>query len=106
MADNSWRRFLIPTIGLAIIFSGQSAPAQVSPAEILNPDLKALEESYFPQLKTLNQSITRTKFPFPFYLSRFLGIDPARQAEADSRGLEFVRVQDPVLLKITGKYNS
>jgi hypothetical protein len=106
MADNFWRRFLIPTIGLAIIFSGRSASAQVSPAEVLNPDLKALEETYFPQLKALNQSIAKTKFPFPFYLSRFVGIDPAEQAEADSRGLEFVRFQDRVVLKITGNYNA
>ncbi len=102
IADNFWGRFLIPTLGLAIAFSGPSALAQVSPAEILNPDLKALEETYFPQLKALNQSIAKTKFPFPFYLSRFVGIDPAQQAEADSRGLEFVRFQDRVILKITG----
>jgi hypothetical protein len=90
-------------IGLAMSFS---ASAQVSPSEILNPDLKALEESYLQQLKTLNQSIARTKFPFPFYLSRFVGLDPAQQAEADSRGLEFVRFQDRVILKVTGNYNA
>jgi hypothetical protein len=106
MAYNFWPRFLIPVLGLAIAFSGQSASAQVSPAEILNPDLKALEETYFPQLKALNQSIAKTKFPFPFYLSRFVGIDPAQQAEADSRGLEFVRFQDRVILKVTGNYNA
>ena len=106
IAANVWRRLLLPTLGIAIAFSAQSASAQVSPAEILNPDLKALEESYFPQLKTLNQSIAKIKFPFPFYLSRFVGIDPARQAEADSRGLEFVRFQDRVILKITGNYNA
>jgi len=70
MAINSWPRLLLPALGLAIAFSMQDASAQVSPAEILNPDLKVLEETYFPQLKTLNQSIARTKFPFPFYLSR------------------------------------
>ncbi len=106
MADNLWPRFLISAFGLAIAFSGQSASAQVSPAEILNPDLKALEETYFLQLKALNQSIAKAKFPFPFYLSRFVGIDPAQQAEADSRGLEFVRFQDRVILKLTGNYNA
>ena len=106
MADKLWRRFLIPTIGMAIAISTQCASAQVSPAEILNPDLKALEETYFPQLKTLNQSIAKTKFPFPFYLSRYVGLDPAQQAEADSRGLEFVRFQDRVILKVTGNYNA
>jgi hypothetical protein len=100
------RRTLFLAIALATSFSAPPASAQVSPSEILNPDLKALEETYFPQLKTLNQSIVKTKFPFPFYLSRFVGLDPAQQAEADSRGLEFVRFQDRVILKVTGNYNA
>jgi hypothetical protein len=100
------RQAVFVAIGLAISFCAPSSSAQVSPSEILNPDLKALEESYFQQLKTINQSVARTKFPFPFYLSRFVGLDPARQAEADSRGLEFVRFQDRVILKVTGNYNA
>src|SRR6266852_7174597 len=100
------RRTLFLAIALAMSFSAPRASAQVSPSEILNPGLKALEETYFQQLKTLNQSISKTKFPFPFYLSRFVGLDSAQQAEADSRGLEFVRFQDRVILKITGNYNA
>src|SRR5712692_6495113 len=106
MAQDFWRSLLFATLGLAVAFSAPSTSAQVSPAEILNPDLKALEETYFPQLKALNQSISKTKFRFPFYLSRFVGLDPAQQAEADSRGLEFVRFQDRVILKVTGNYNA
>jgi hypothetical protein len=106
IAENVWRHLLLPTLGIAIAFSAQSVSAQVSPAEILNPDLKAIEKTYFPQLKALNQSIAKTKFAFPFYLSRFVGIDPVKQAEVDSRGLEFVRFQDRVILKVTGNYNA
>lgn len=84
----------------------QPALAQVTPNEILNPDLKALEESHFQQLIALNQSIARMKFPFTFYLSRYVGLDPVKQAEADSRGLEFVRFQDRKILKISGNYNA
>jgi len=80
--------------------------AQVSPNEILNPDLKALEQTYFQQLIGINQSIAKIKFPFPFYLSRYVGLDPAKQAEADSRGLEFVRFQDRAILKVTGNYSA
>jgi hypothetical protein len=100
------RQTILLAIGLAISISAVPAFAQVSPSEILNPDLKALEELYFQQLKALNQSIAKTKFPFPFYLSRYVGLDPAQQAEADSRGLEFVRFQDRVILKVTGNYNA
>jgi hypothetical protein len=100
------RRSLFLAMALAMGFSGSLTSAQVSPSEILNPDLKALEETYFQQLKALNQSIAKMKFPFPFYLNRFVGLDPAKQAEADSRGLEFVRFQDRVILKVTGNYNA
>jgi cell division septation protein DedD len=97
---------LFLAIGLAVTFSASPASSQVSPSEILNPDLRALEESYFQQLKSINQSIAKTKFPFPLYLSRYVGLDPAHQAEADSRGLEFVRFQDRAILKVTGNYNA
>jgi hypothetical protein len=80
--------------------------AQVSPNEILDPDLKALEKQYFSQLKSLNQTIARMHFPFPFYLSRYVGIEPAKQAETDSRGLEFVKFRDRTVLKITGNYDA
>jgi hypothetical protein len=100
------RRTLFLAIWLAMSFFAPTASAQVSPSEILNPDLKALEESYFQQLKTLNHSIAKTKFSFPFYLNRFVGLDPAQQAQADSRGLEFVRFRDRIILKVTGNYNA
>ena len=79
---------------------------QVSPAEIINPQLKAAEAKYFSQLKSLNHAIEATKFPFPFYLSRYVGLNPAQQAESDSRGIEFVRFHERVVLKITGNYNA
>jgi len=82
------------------------ARAQVSPSEIVNPELKALEETYFPQLKALHQQIGALQFPFPFLLSRYVGLDPAQQAESDSRGLEFVRFHERVVLKVTGNYNA
>jgi hypothetical protein len=80
--------------------------AQVSPNEILNPQLKALEAQYFSQLKTINQHIAKAQFPFPFFLSRVVGLDPSEQVEADARGLEFKRFRDRVVLKATGNYNA
>jgi len=89
-----------------VCFVCTSAPAQVSPNEILNPQLKALEKQYLPQLKAINQEIAKAHFPFTFYLSRQVGLDPAQQLEADTRGLEFVRFRDRVVLKATGNYNA
>src|SRR5215467_15542418 len=103
------RRLVLRTLSLVAMFlTGAVKPVagQVTPNEILNPDLKALEEAYFQQLIGLNQSIARMKFPFSFYLSRYVGLDPAKQMEMDSRGLEFVRFQDRKILKISGNYNA
>ena len=92
-------------VGLSFVLAA-SAVAQVSPNEILSPQLKALETQYFVQLKIINQQIARANFPFPFYLSRVVGLDPSQQVEADTRGLEFKRFKDRVLLKATGNYNA
>src|SRR6516162_1946744 len=97
------REKMLPAAVLVLALSTRSAVSQVSPNEIPNPDLRALEQTYFRQLIGINQSVTKAKFPFPLYLSRYVGLDPAKQAEADSRGLEFVRFQDRTILKITGR---
>ena len=97
------------TYALSLVLSCicvSTASAQVSPTEILNPQLKSLEAQYFPQLKAINKQIARTQFPFPFYFSRVVGLDPAQQVEADTRGLEFKRFRDRVVLKATGNYNA
>jgi len=100
------RRTVTLAVGFTLVLLVRPAHGQVSPAEVLNADLRALEQTYIQQLKTINQSVSKMKFPFPFYLSRFVGLDPAKQAETDSRGLEFVRFQDRVILKVSGNYNA
>ncbi|MGC0779680.1 MAG: hypothetical protein WCD68_20975, partial [Candidatus Acidiferrum sp.] len=72
-------RVLLFVVATAVLLA--SAPrvsAQVSPNEIMDPDLKALEKQYFSQLKSLNQAVAKLHFPFPFYLSRYVGIEPAK----------------------------
>jgi hypothetical protein len=81
-----------------------SALAQVSPAEIANPTLRAAEQKYLPQLRSLQRAIGETQFPLPFILTRYAGVDPSRQVSLDSRGLEFVYFQDRMLLKTSGFY--
>lgn len=100
------RMFFAAWIYAAIVLCARPGFAQVSPAEILNPDLKAAESKYFSQLRELHHQILQMKLPFPFLLSRYVGIDPAKQAESDSRGLEFVRFHGRVVLKVTGNYNA
>src|SRR5579864_9222321 len=100
---NSWKPFL--TVAAVLLTCG-STFAQVSPAEILNPGLKAAEAKYLPQLESLHQAIAATKFPFPFAIARYVQSEPNKQASFDSRGIEFVYFQNRVVLKISGIYDA
>jgi hypothetical protein len=90
----------------AFLLGAGAAYGQVSPAEITKPNLKRAEQKYFQQLIELNHAIARTRFPFPVVLSRYPGLDPKRQAEADERGIELVNFQGRVVLKISANYNA
>lgn len=103
--------FSRPALAACALLAALLAPArplrgQVSPSEILNPELRQTEQNYFQQLKTLNRAIAAAKFPFPFSLSRQVGLDPKDQVEADTRGLEFTKFHERVVLKVTGNYNA
>jgi hypothetical protein len=89
-----------------ILLAAGSALAQVSPLEISNPKLKYAEQEYLPQLQYLQHTIGETQFPLPFVLTRYVGLDPARQASLDPRGLEFVYFQNRMLLKTSGFYTA
>ena len=94
-------------VAFAIILLGAgSAFAQVSPLEISNPKLRFAEQEYLPQLQYLQHTIGETQFPFPFVLTRYVGLDPARQASMDPRGLEFVYFQNRILMKTSGFYTA
>jgi len=80
--------------------------AQVSPAEIRDPQLKAAEQTYSKQLLEISRSIARIHFPFPFVLNRYVGLDPKQQVDVDTRGLEFVKFHNRVTLKVSGNYNA
>jgi hypothetical protein len=80
--------------------------AQVHPAEIKDPQLRAAEQTYLPQLLELNRTISGMHFPFKFSLNRQVGLDPKDQIGADTRGLEFVNFQGREVLKLTGNYNA
>ncbi len=89
-----------------LLVAASSAFAQVSPIEISNPKLRFAEQEYLPQLQYLQHTIGETQFPLPFVLTRYVGVDPARQASLDPRGLEFVYFQNRILLKTSGFYTA
>ncbi len=98
--------FAIFVLAAAVLGAAGVGFGQVSPAEIPNPQLRALEQEHFEQLIALNKVIAAKKFPFHFVLSRIIDLDPKAQAGLDSRGLEFVKYQNRTVLKISGNYNA
>ncbi|MGB8474785.1 MAG: hypothetical protein WCE61_11935 [Candidatus Acidiferrum sp.] len=99
-------RFCAVPMVLLMLAGAPVLMAQVSPAEVRNPQLKALESEYFQKLIALNRQISAEKYPFPFVLSRYIGVDPKKQAGMDTRGIEFVQFHDRILLKFSGNYNA
>jgi len=93
-------------LGALLICNAAFCLAQVSPSEVRSPQLKALERTYFEELKALNHDIQSLKFEFPLVISRFVGLDPQEQRGTDTRGLEFVRFHDRTVLKVSGNYNA
>ena len=89
-----------------VVLAASSAFAQVSPIEISNPKLRSAEQEYLPQLQYLQHTIGETQFPLPFVLTRYVGVDPARQTSLDPRGIEFVYFQNRMLLKTSGFYTA
>ncbi len=92
--------------GVSFLGGIAAAMGQVSPAEISKPSAKRAEQSYFEQLKQMNQAIAQTHFPFPLVLSRYPGLDPKQQSGSDQRGLEFTDFNGRLILKISADYNA
>ena len=92
--------------GLCACVAARPAQAQVNPAELTNPTLKAAETEYYPQMLALYRAINGLKMPFSLQLSRYVGLDPSQQAEVDARGLEFVYFQKRLLLKTSAYYSA
>jgi len=102
------RSFNVDKLLLCLTFAlaASSAFGQVSPAEIPNLKLKAVEQKYLPQLQALHKAIDGAKFSFPFLLTRYVNSDPDRTSTFDSRGLEFVNFQGETVLKVSGIYRA
>jgi hypothetical protein len=96
----------VATCTLLLLFGSAQSFAQVSPAEILNPRLKVLEQTHLSKLIAINQTVPLLTYPFPFSLNRYVGLDPKSPTAVDSRGLEFVNFHDQTVLKVTGNYQA
>src|ERR1035437_7519865 len=92
-------RFVLGLIGTS------AARAQVvSPVEIKDPALRALQQQYMDDLGQAGADILATHFDYPFYLSRKLDLDQARQQVADQTSIRFDTYSGKTVLAITGNY--
>jgi hypothetical protein len=76
----------------------------VSPVEIKDPALRALQFKYMDDLKAIGAEINNSSFPYPFYFSRKLDLDEQQQKSADQRSIRFDQYNGRTVLAITGNY--
>lgn len=88
-----------------VLFAASAALAQVvSPVEIKDPALRALQQQYMDDLSQAGADILSTHFDYPFYLSRKLDLDEARQQVSDQSSLRFDSYSGKTVIAITGNY--
>ena len=91
-------------IVLSLIVGSAALAQVVSPVEIKDPALRALQQQYMDDLSQAGADILSTHFDYPFYLSRKLDLDQARQQIADQSSLRFDSYNGKTVLAITGNY--
>ena len=87
-------------MGLTCLAAGQA----LTPAEIKNPQMRALQEKNFQQLQAVGAEIQGHIFPFPFYFSRVLDLELVQQERADQRSLRFDNYGGMTVVELTGNY--
>lgn len=97
-------RFVLGLIFLGLIGTSAARAQVVSPVEIKDPALRALQQQYMDDLEQAGADILATHFDYPFYLSRKLDLDQARQQVADQTSIRFDTYSGKTVLAITGNY--
>ena len=92
------------TVALALLLIGSAAAQVLSPAEILDPDMRALQERHFPELKAAAVEITSHSYPYRFYLSRTLDVTEHKEQQSDQRAIRFSQFQRQIVVQVTGNY--
>jgi len=93
---------LLAIVSAALV--GQ-APAQVlSPAEITDPAMKALQQTHLKELHEITAALATHQYPYHFYFSRKLDLTLHDQERSDQRSIQFDKFRGQTVLKITGNY--
>jgi len=89
---------------VVLSFASLSAGQALTPAEIKDPQLHALQEKYFQQLQTIGAEAQGHVYPYQFYFSRVLDLELAQQEHADQRSLRFDNYGGMTVVELTGNY--
>lgn len=90
---------------VALIGSILSCRAQVlSPPEIIDPGMRALQQKHLPELKAAAVDISSHEYPYRFVLSRTLDITERQEQFTDQRSIRFSDFQGRTVLQVTGNY--
>jgi hypothetical protein len=89
---------------LIVAASGAASAQVLTPAEIPDPELRALQQQYINDLKIVGQDIQGLQLKYRFYLNRKLDLDESQQQQADQRSIRFDRYNGQTVLAVTGNY--
>ena len=76
----------------------------VSPPEILDPQLRELQQKHMTDLKKVAVEISGHTFPYQLYFSRTLDLNEKQQKRSDQRSIRFDKFEDQTVLEITANY--
>ncbi len=94
-----------PILFALFLLAASAAFAQVvSPMEMKDPAMRALQQQYLEDLGRAGEDILSVQFDYPFYLSQKLDLDQARQQVADQHSIRFDTYQGKTVVAITGNY--
>src|ERR1700681_4979801 len=85
-------------------FAGPSLAQVLSPPEIQDQDMRALQEEYLTELKTVGVAISAHRFPYRLYFSRVLDLNEQQQQRSDQRALRFEKFRNQTVLEVTANY--
>jgi|CZKS01.1.fsa_nt_gi hypothetical protein len=91
-------------LAILTVFAVECRPQVLSPPEIVDPAMSALQQRHFPELKAAGVEITSHQYPFRFYLSRTLDLTEKQEQQTDQRSIRFADFQGQTVLQVTGNY--
>jgi hypothetical protein len=84
--------------------AGAGLAQVLSPPEIQDLDMRALQEKHLTELKSVGVAISAHQFPYRLYFSRALDLNEQQQQRKDQRAIRFDKFRNQTVLEITANY--